>query len=221
MDNQFLDFKKNSNKQFLKSKEDANEILPYKILCISGKLGVGKDYLTLTNILPFLSGHRRGEKVLLFALADHFKIDCVAKDKFSYESIFINKTPESRKMLQQRGTEEGRNIYGDDIWIDTVFTWMKLHHERSQITYFIIIDNRFPNEIERFKDKGAKSLRIISPIRNEKKLQEESKGDIKVYNSIKNHMSETALDNYNNFDFIYNNDQEGISLDFYEILNKL
>jgi hypothetical protein len=193
--------------------------MSFKILCISGKLGVGKDYIAENIILPFLT--QKGHKVMLVALADHFKIETISKDKVPYSDVFYKKTPISRKLLQHRGTEEGRNVYGENIWIDTLLTWMRLHSERSKIDYYIILDCRFKNEIFNFEKLGSKSLRILAPTRNEKKLREESNGDENVYLSIKNHPSETDLDDYTEFDFIYNNDNNGLSNSFNQILNIL
>jgi hypothetical protein len=181
-------------------------------------MGVGKDYIANKIILVAKENHI---PILTLALADHFKFEACAKDKLPYESVFHHKTPESRQILQKRGTEEGRNVFGEDIWIQTLLVCMRTHYERSLINTFIILDCRFINEIESFRKYGAKVLRIEAPIRNEKKLREESRGDELTYQKIKSHISECELDTYHNFDYVYNNDVDGVSNTLESIIVKL
>ena len=84
------------------------------------------------------------------AFADHFKIDAINKQNLQYDKVFGEKDNETRKQLQYMGTENGRDKYGQDIWINTLDTWMKLYHERG-IERFIITDLRFKNEYEYLK----------------------------------------------------------------------
>ena len=168
-----------------------------KIYIFTGKIGTGKDYLceALKKMLP------QDARLLHIALADHFKIDAITKDKVPYEKVYGNKDAKSRDMLQKRGTEEGRMKYGDDIWINTVDVWLKIHEERG-VEYAFITDARFPNEVDHFQNKYKSKcivIRINAPERNLKKLEQE--GD----KNLKTHVSETALDDYE-FDLIINND---------------
>ena len=178
--------------------------MKYKIICVSGKIGVGKDFIATNVIKSYLE--KKGCRILILALADHFKIEAVAKEGLPYKDVFFEKTKESRKILQKKGTEEGRAVFGDSIWINHLLTTMRLHHERSGIDVFIVTDCRFKNEVFHFKESGALVIRINAPIRNHNRLSKESNGDPEIYNSIKNHVSETDLDDYDGFDFIYEND---------------
>jgi IS5 family transposase len=125
---------------------------------------------------------------------------------------FNNKTPEIRDLLQLEGTEKGRNIHGEDIWIRYIKAWSELHMSRG-IKYIIISDVRFKNEYEFIKKNGGLIFRMFAPNRNEKRLRKESI-DEKMYEKIKNHQSETDLDDVE-FDIVVNNiDKIDIKLEF-------
>jgi hypothetical protein len=81
--------------------------------------------------------------------------------------------PEVRRLLQRLGTEAGRRILGDDIWIDTLFH----AHSSGRI---VVSDVRFPNEAEAIKDRGGIMVRISRP----------------GYGPVNGHPSETALDSF-------------------------
>ena len=177
-----------------------------EIYGVSGKLGSGKNYVAEKILLPFLNRTVSSEKnSLSLALADHFKVDVCVKQNIDYERIFIKKDEESRKILQLKGTEEGRLKYGEDIWINILKTWIRLHSERG-VERFVVTDLRFPNEVEFIKKMGGKVIRIHAPKRNHDAVVKEAKGDPEKISSIKNHSSETALDNYTGFDYILYND---------------
>jgi len=184
-----------------------------EIYLFSGKLGTGKDFLAniLRSMLPDAPS-------IQIALADHFKVDTITKDNIPYNDVYVKKTEKSRIALQIKGTEEGRDVYGEDIWTKTLTTWMKVYIDRG-ITRFFITDVRFPDElfwvISFISDISIKaySFRIIAPGRNEKKILEEAKDPIAIQ-KIKNHASEIAMDGKDDlFDFIIKNDFEddGIS----------
>lgn len=87
-----------------------------------------------------------------------------------------------RKFLQKFGTEVGRNI-DNDLWIKVLF------RDYSIKSSWIIPDVRFPNEANAIKEKGGILIRVE-----------------RTTTSNDTHPSETALDNYNNFDYtVYNN----------------
>ncbi len=83
--------------------------------------------------------------------------------------------PEVRRLMQALGTEAGRNILGENIWVDTA---------RKQIDAIdgpvVITDVRFPNEAELVTDIGT-LVRITRP-------------SLGVPTDL--HPSETALDDW-------------------------
>ena len=84
------------------------------------------------------------------------------------------------------GTEGYRHI-NNDFWVDTVLN--KIQNE--DLHNVIVTDARFPNEIDKPKKLGAIHVRILRDKSDE------------IHGT--KHASETALDAYDNIDFIINN----------------
>jgi len=168
----------------------------------SGKMGTGKNYIAeklFKAMLPV-------KNTLVMALADHFKVECIAKDGVEYHRVFGEKDQESRDMLQKRGTEEGRNVYGKDIWINTLETWIRRHHETG-LERVIITDLRYQNEVEWLKKMGGMTFRVVAPERNLTRLRAEVGDDEERMKRIANHNSEIELDGREDlFDFVIQND---------------
>ena len=175
-------------------------MITMEIFGFSGKIGSGKNYVSEKLFLPLLPQ----KQTLVMALADHFKVDACSKDNLEYEKVFINKDENTRRILQIRGTEEGRLKYGEDIWTRTLDTWIRVYQERG-IERIIITDVRFKNEVEWVKSKGGKIIRIISPNRTHTRMSKEAANQ-EAYDRIRTHASEIGLDNYHDFDYVIHND---------------
>tara|TARA_R100001163_G_C5068174_1_gene208068 strand:+ start:1018 stop:2388 length:1371 start_codon:yes stop_codon:yes gene_type:complete len=170
----------------------------------SGKMGTGKNYVAENLFKAMLPV----KNTLVLAFADHFKVECCAKDRVDYEKVFVQKDDATRDLLQKRGTEEGRNVYGEDIWTRTLEMWIRRHYETG-VERVIITDLRFPNEVEWVKSLGGMAFRIEASKRNMARLEQESCGDKAKLDAIANHSSEIALDGkLDMFDFVINNDYE-------------
>jgi hypothetical protein len=162
----------------------------FTVLGLSGRAGVGKDYL-FNSVLKPLGYHR-------VALADHFKIWIAGKEEATYDEVFNTKPPKIRHLLQQEGTERGRNVYGGNVWCKTLHNWMRLWNENWGISKFCITDIRFPNEVEFVQSVGGSVIRIEAPQR------QDAKG---LSAEARSHLSETALDFFSGrFDLVINND---------------
>lgn len=163
----------------------------YNIIAISGKANTGKDYVSrlIQNSYNYYP----------FSFALHFKMEMVGMGDVTYEEVMDTKPPHVRDMIQQRGTEHGRLLYGEDIWVDTVDSWFRYFSKNWKINRFVITDIRFPNEAEYVKRVGGKVFRIKSKDR----LQSS-----KLNSTQLSHTSETALDSYPDdyFDGIIQND---------------
>ena len=184
-----------------------------EVIGLLGYQGVGKNFIAenvLDEILP-------KKNTLIMAFADHFKIDCICKHNVDYDKIFVNKDLESRKLLQKVGTEEGRDVYGENIWVKTLETWMKVYHDRG-IKRFIISDVRFQNEVDWIKSIGGKVIKINADDRRKKKLLEEVDNNAERIKEIVNHRTEKGLDNVTNYDFEVDN---SIGIDIKLELSKL
>lgn len=103
-------------------------------------------------------------------------------DAFGWEGAKEN--PEVRRTLQRLGTEGGRKVLGENIWVDTAMTTA-----RAIGGPVVFTDVRFPNEAEAVKRAGGVVVRI--------ERQDLPQGDT--------HPSETAMDDWL-FDFIVHND---------------
>lgn len=136
-------------------------------------------------------------------------------DKIDYNNLKTNQkgwyelyklTP--RKLLQLLGTEAGRQIIHPNIWVNALFVDYKV--EKMDFVFgaiypnWIITDVRFPNEIQAIKDRGGIVIRVNRP-------NITASNGIKVYTSSDSfldsnlHSSETALDNYKDWNYIVDN----------------
>ena len=118
------------------------------------------------------------------------------KDAFSYHFL-VKLTP--RLLLQILGTEAGREIIHPNIWCNALFG------NYTKETNWIITDVRFPNEADAIKERGGILIRLTrtTPVAEE----------------VAKHESETALDNYNKFDYIIDN--RGTEEELYAQVDKL
>ena len=174
-----------------------------EIFGFSGNLGSGKNYVSEQLFLPLLPK----KNTLVMALADHFKVACCAQDGVPYDKVFVTKDDQTRQLLQRRGTELGRDKYGHDIWIRVLETWIKVYQERG-IERFIITDLRFENEVEWVKSLGGITFRVKAPERNITRLKQEAGDNDEKLKIISQHPSEIALNEYQGFDYIINNDYQ-------------
>lgn len=177
------------------------------IIAVSGKIGSGKDYTTENFLMPELAKYGI-TNVSRMAFADHIKINVASRNpKFTIEQCLVSqKCPELRRELQLEGTERGRDVYGPEIWVQTLENWIRLRAEREQnLDAVLVTDCRFPNEAAWVERNGGLLLRVVAPIRNAVGLDVASKGDAAVRESIATHRSETALDDYN-FTYVVQNE---------------
>jgi hypothetical protein len=148
-----------------------------KIVGLSGKAGSGKDYIAREVLQPL------GFSPV--ALADQLKTTAIGRGLASYNEVYHTKPPHVRETLQQLGTELGRNVYGEDVWVRSLSAWMQIFYERWGIDRFVITDVRFPNEIKFLHTLGAVVYRIQAPARADNNgLSPE----------LRTHISEIALD---------------------------
>jgi hypothetical protein len=65
------------------------------------------------------------------------------------------KHPEVRRLYQVMGTEVGRELLGEDIWIDAA------EYGMVPGTNYVITDVRFPNEADRILELGGEVWRVV------------------------------------------------------------
>ena len=93
----------------------------------------------------------------------------------------------NRELLQIFGTEVGRSI-SKNIWVNALINDYKKEVSSGLPINWLITDVRFPNEVEAIKNNGGIVIRIN---RNTDRVD--------------NHLSESALDNYKDFNAVINN----------------
>lgn len=133
----------------------------------------------------------------------------------AYEDRLIRKfTLTPRKLLQLLGTDCGRKIIHPNIWVNALFSDYKAGFEflpqsngnkiKTPIyPNWIITDVRFPNEVEAIKKRGGIVIRVDRPCK-ECGGMGYHKMDCNVGRT--EHESEYALDNYEGFDHVIEND---------------
>lgn len=157
---------------------------------VVGKAGAGKD--TIAELLQwrFTCGYLR------IALADPLKGIAA--------QLWGNDARKDRAKLQALGLKV-RDIH-EDTWVDVLLR--RMAQQEATLVWpdhvrWVVTDVRFPNELTALVSRGFKVLRVVAPrhvridrLRQNGKLQDESELD---------HVSETALDNYEE-DFLINNE---------------
>jgi len=147
-----------------------------KVILISGKARHGKD-----TAAEILERHLKnaGYRVLVAHYADLLKYIC--KTFFGWDG---NKDESGRNLLQTVGTNTIRKVR-PDYWADFIADVLSFFPDAWD--YVLIPDCRFPNEVERMKDKIADTTLVRVARHNfDSGLTEEQL----------NHPSETALDDY-------------------------
>lgn len=97
--------------------------------------------------------------------------------------------PEVRELLQRCGTDAGRNVLGENVWVTATLGDLPELHRPS----VVVTDVRFPNEADAIRDYGGVVVRIVRPGVT---LIRDAEGNV--------HPSETALDDYPIFHVVVN-----------------
>lgn len=93
-------------------------------------------------------------------------VDHMGWDKAKVEYMQI------RSLLQRLGTEVGRNLLGDNVWVDIAMRKVKPEGK------YVFTDMRFPNELEAIRNYRGSTWRIMRP----------------EVSPVNPHTSETAID---------------------------
>lgn len=154
-----------------------------KIILIGGKARVGKD--TMADYL--VENLDNKDKICRVQVSQYIKY--YAQKYFGWDG---REETKPRELLQELGTEVIRNKIDPNFHIDRLVQDIKV------LSYFydtfIVSDIRFPVEIEKVKE-NYEDVVTIKVIRDNEILTDKEQA----------HATETALDNYNDFDFIVDN----------------
>ena len=154
-----------------------------KIYIISGKAQSGKN-LTANLIKEYCE--KKNKKTIIISYAKYLK---------DYAKAITNwngrEKTKPREFLQELGTEI-KNKIDQNMLINRIKEDIKVYE--NYFDTIVISDARFVNEIEEIK-KDYKNTTAIRIEGTENKLTEKQK----------NHITETALDNYKKYDYIIEN----------------
>lgn len=177
-----------------------------KVIGFSGKAGHGKD--TCADIFIREAYERYGAHFVKWPLADALKARVYAEleGKYSLSEVWHDKPEDVRTMLQRVGTEQGRYVFGEDLWTYQVeaFIW-RMQETMPFVEGVVIPDVRFPNEVEFVRNAG-----IVrgTPSKYGICLRIESDRTTATQGTQQLHASEIALDNYTDFHGIIINNKD-------------
>ncbi len=172
-----------------------------EIIAVSGKISTGKNYIAEKVLLNMMEP----VPTVIMSFADQIKVNGIVQHGLDRYKCFVEKDEHTRKTMQRVGTEEGRNVYGPDIWIRYTLEWMLVHASRG-IKRIIIPDVRFYNEFDFIRELGGTLIRVNAPERNRIALEREAAKGAASIESISSHQSETELDQGREFDYVLDND---------------
>ena len=96
-----------------------------------------------------------------------------AVDGLGWEEV-KRQSPETRRLLQVLGTEVGREMFGEDFWVNQGLKKVSEHEN------VVFADTRYENEARAIQANGGQIWRITKP----------------DHGPVNGHSSETALDEY-------------------------
>jgi hypothetical protein len=155
------------------------------LIGISGRLGTGKD--TVASLIQANSERTYQRKRFADILKKMSSAllgvgEGVLEDRdYKEETIaWLGTTP--RYVMQTLGNDWGRNIIDKDIWVKAL-----MFQYNPNTSNWIVPDVRYPNEAEAIKKDGGILIRVVRTYYNDP------------------HPTETALDDYNDWDHVINN----------------
>lgn len=166
------------------------------VLMLSGKQGAGKT--TLSNLLQTNCGVQGFKIGRIYKFADPIYAfhNSILDQLMTYGIQPVG--PKDGRLLQLLGTEWGRHVLGEDVWIRIMKNRLEKADRQISNTLFIIDDCRFQNEFDAFPD--ALRIRLFASERIRKERTQ-------AWRDTTEHQSETDLDDYEEdekFDMVLN-----------------
>jgi len=163
------------------------------IISITGRIGSGKD--TVAEIIQSISPYHNWEVKKFAGKLKEIAELLTGVPKINFEDQEFKKQTMSdqwgmtyRDFLQKLGTEAMRNGLHENVWVNALFS--DYTPFESQLPNWIITDTRFPNELQAAKLHKAITIKVIRDSGN-------TIGTL--------HSSETALDDFTEWDYIIDN----------------
>jgi hypothetical protein len=136
---------------------------------------------------------KQGLVAMPWAFALPIKMRVGAEERFTIDEV-LKKPPHVRDAFQIGGTEKGRDVYGDDYWVNQLIIGLAMmYDEEPDLDLVTVVDARFPNELAYINDHGGYTIWIDSDRTNLEGVQQ-------------THRSETSVD-LSQFDFVLKNNK--------------
>ena len=176
------------------------------IISITGKICSGKDTIAeiIKQITPYhnwetkkFAGKLKDIAEILTGVSKHHFED----QEFKKQDMGAEWGMTYRDLLQKLGTEAMRNGLHENVWVNALFADYVANTvaigtnefnitETDELPNWIITDCRFPNELEAVKKRSGVAIKVIR----------ESGNTVGT-----SHTSETALDDYTDWDYVIDN----------------
>lgn len=135
-----------------------------KLIGLVGYAQTGKDEAAKVLVeehdftrVAFADGVREALYALNPLIADEYECWRLSEEVDNRGWDEAKKHPEVRQLLQRMGTEAGRMIHGQDLWVN-------LAKKKARcLSRVVVTDVRFPNEAKAIQEGGGTLLRIERP----------------------------------------------------------
>ena len=157
-----------------------------KLYVIAGKAGSGKN--TCANYIKEYY-ENKGKKVVLTEISKYLKV--FAKEIIDWDGSYETKP---RSFLQELGSKIRYTLFDEDFLLNRLKEDIKIYNDYADV--LVISDARLPREIDFLKSlSNSTTIKVINKF-----------SDYELKGEEKYHETETSLDNYNAFDYIFEND---------------
>ena len=161
------------------------------VIGIAGKARHGKD--TCAMLLEQLMWEEADKRLAPWSFGHAVKAATFAeaRGEWSFDDVWHRKPATIRKRLQLRGTEEGRHVHGENLWLLHVEAYLELFDRTFPLDGVVIPDVRFPNEVT-FVRRGGKISKHAKPAKGLALYIQSNRPTLE--GEAAKHTSETALD---------------------------
>lgn len=170
-----------------------------KIFILSGKARSGKD-----TVAKIIKDYYKNKDTIIISFGHYIKD--YAKRVSNWDG---SEETKPRDLLQQLGVELIKNKINNRLFINRILEDIEIFSYFYDI--IVVDDARLVDELETLKDKYKDSISI-------RVIRDGFDNGLTL--DQKNHLTETNLDNYNNFDYIINN-KENLKENVENILNEV
>lgn len=190
-------------------------MFPNQIICIAGKMGSGKDYIS-EQIMEAMIVSGKGVYIRKLAYADALKIQCIlsctAEENEELENVYDrfyeHKNQEDRIKMQEIGIDFRK--YDENIWVKMIYKQIisdPMYKNKNIPAIFIISDFRFPNEVEYLYNK-RRDNKLDAFVTTINIVRDDIDNGNKYDETTLNHISETSLDSFE-FNYVFENNEYG------------